>query len=473
MALAGAVVVLHGRQAARAVGGLVVGVGLALAYAAWQASVLNESIADFLSAGNDEFWRERGAAARWDAVARADWLGAGLRLVVLYGLAHALLRVAGARPALALGGAGAAAIGWSVAGPLVADGELAYPFDGNLAGIVAWAVLAGAMVVAPFQAVEDAMPRRVHSALLVWLAPMGIAWAWQRADEVRHLAPVWAPVALVTAAGLTALSLALVRARPWAAFAPAAALAVLALAAIPSVDGLGRDGWRGLLDLGWSGWTSKAERENYAYGPFSYELNAARENVNDDERIVSSNGRLAYFFPGRVTFGYPATCAELSGARFFSFLTSGESLEFAERAGQPTDPLAWLQCASEPLTLVSEQQGIYEAFVVGDPPARMPAPGECRVAATPGVLTDAIFADGLTYSAAKELRDRAFAIGYTGGLRLERTGCSTFRLVVTGVPDDPEIRDDFRRQALENGFAIEYAPGLRYPEVPSDVAAVP
>jgi hypothetical protein len=471
--LGGAAFVLFGRRATRGVAGLGLGVALALVYAAWQASRLNESFSDFLSAGNDSFWRERGAAARWDTIARAEWFGAGLRIIVLYGLAHALLRVVGARPAIALGGAAAVAIGWSVAGPLVADDELGYPFDGSAVGIATWVVLAGAMVVAPMHARRDPVPRHVHAALLVWLGPMALAWLSQRADEVRHLAPAWAPIALVTATGLAALSLSLPRVRSWTALVPAVAVATLAISTLPTVDGLGRDGWRGLLELGWSGWTSQEERENYAYGPFSYELNAARENVGDDERIVSSNGRLAYFFPGRVTFAYPVTCAELGGARFVSFLTSGESLEFAELAGQPTDPLAWLQCAAPQLALVSEQQGIYAAFVAGGPPARAPAPEDCHVAATPGQLTDAVFDDELTYGAAKELRGRAFAVGYTGGLKLERTGCSTFRVVVTGIPDDPEVREEFRRQAHESGFAIEYAPGFRYPEVAADVAAVP
>lgn len=471
--LGAALLVLFGRPALRSGVGIALGTSLALGYAAWQASRLNESLSDFLTAGNDAFWRERGTAARWDAIVRAEWLGAGLRLLVVYGLAHAVLRVANARPTVALGGAAGVALSWSLAGPLVADGELGYPFDGSVPGVVAWLVLAGSMAAAPFGGRDDAVRRRTHAALLVWLAPMALAWGWQRADEVRHLAPAWAPLVLVSAAGLVSLTLALARLRPWAGLAPAAALAVLALATLPSVDGLGREGWRGLLELGWSGWTSRDARENYAYGPFSYELNAARENVGVGERIVSSNGRLSYFFPGRMTFAYPTTCAELAGYRFFSFLASGESLEFAQAAGQPTDPLAWLQCSSPALTLVSEHPGIYAAYVVDDPPARPPAPEECGIASTPGDSLDAVFGDGLTFAAAKDLHARALATGYTGGLKLERTGCSTFRVVVTGIPDDPAVQEDFRRQVVESGFEIGYVAALRYPEVAADVKAVP
>ena len=105
------------------------------------------------------------------------------------GLAYALARVAGARAQLALGLAAGVAVGWSVVGPIVAEGETPYPFDGSAAGIAAWLVLAAAMLAAPFHAEHDPVPRRLYCALLVWLAPMAIAWWWQRADETRHLAP--------------------------------------------------------------------------------------------------------------------------------------------------------------------------------------------------------------------------------------------------------------------------------------------
>lgn len=464
--------VLRGRGAARGLAGLGVGIGLALLYAAWQASRIGDSLPDFLSAGNDAFWRERGEAARWDALARAEWFGAGLRLIVLYGLAYALARVAGARVRAALGVAAGVAIVWSVLGPAVADGEVPHPFDGSLPGIAAWLALAAAMVAAPFLAEHDPVPLRVYGALLVWLTPMAFAWAWQRADEVRHLAPAWAPLALLSAAGLTALALALARWRPAAALAPAAAVALLAVANLPAIDGLGREGWSDLFDFGPSGWTNRALRENFAYGPFSYELNAARENVDEDDRIVSSNGRLSYFFPGRVEFAYARSCSELEGARFFSFLASGESFEFAQQAGQPLEPLGWLQCERPRLTLVSEHEGIYAAYVVGGPPARTPEPEDCRIAPSRGQDVDAVFGDGLTYGEAKALRGRMFGIGYTGGLRLERTGCSTFRVVVTGLPDDAAFQGRFRRDARKLGFDVSYAPGTRYPEVPPDVSAV-
>jgi hypothetical protein len=469
--LAGALLFLQRRRALPGVTAIVVGAVLALLYDAWQASRLDVTLASLLRAGNEGVWLERGAAARWDALGRAEWLGAGVRLIVLFGLVHAVARAVGARPPVALGVSGATAIAWSLAGPAIADGRVAYPFGGNALGIVAWLALAGAMVVAPVVAVDDPIGRRTYAALLVWATPTALAWFLQRADEVRHLAPAWPAFVLMSAAGLASLSLALARTRPAAALLPASVMCALALANLVAIDGLGRSGWQALLDLGPSRWSDRAAMENYAYGPFSYELNLARENVGESERIVSSDGRLMYFFPGRVDVRYARTCRELEGARFFSFLTAGESLEFARREGQPIDPLGWLQCSSPRVELVGEQHGIYAAFVIGGPPARIPSPADCRIAPTEGQLVDGVFGDGLTYSQATSLLERALTVGFVG-TRIERTGCSRFRVVVTGVPDEKTVQAEFREEVESVGLEVEFAAATRYPEVSPDVAAV-
>lgn len=466
-----ATALLRGRSAAPGLAGLAIGIAVALGYGMWQAARIDVGLIDFLTAGNDEFWRARGAAARADALARAEWLGGGLRLLVVFGFAHALARVAGARPRIALATAAAVAVAWSIAGPVLADGSLAYPLDGSTVGLVAWLGLALAIVVAAFLVEVDPIPRQAYGALLLWLFPTLLAWTWQRADEVRHLAPVWAPLALLAATGLVSASMALTRLRPEALSLPAAMLAVLAVANLPAVDGLGRDGWRQLLELGPSAWRDRAQMENFAYGPFSYHLALARENVGAGERVVSSDGRLTYFFPGRVAVAYPRRCGDLRGARFFSLHTAGESLEQAVLAGQPTDPLAWIQCTRPRLTLVGEHQGIYAAFVVGAPPARAPTPRDCRISSYEGELADAIFGERLDYGDARALVHELERVGYQG-VRLERTGCSLFRVVVPGIPDDERVRDEFRAQARTVGLDVRYAPATRFPEAPPDVEPV-
>jgi len=436
LALAGlllATALLRGRRSFPGIVGVAAGIGMALAYDAWQAARFDVSLGTLLRAGNDDFWLARGNAARWDALASADWVGEGLRLIVVFALVHALARATGARSRIALALAGAVAVLWSIAGPLIADGELGYPLDGHVIGLIGWLALVGALLAAPLLAGDDPVPRRVYGALLLWALPIGIIWITQRADEARLLAPAWPAIALLAAAALTSVSLALFRFRPAAALIPAGAVAVVALANVVSIDGLGREGWRGLIELGRTGWTDRAAMENYAYGPFSYELNLARENVRRGDLIVSSDGRLSYFFPGQVDVRYAWTCGELGGARFFSFLSAGESLELAQLGSQPLEPLGWIQCESPRARLIGEQSEIYAAYVVGDYPARAPTAEDCRIVSTPGELLDAVFGDDLTYREATALLERALGSGFVG-TRIERTNCETFRVVVTGVP---------------------------------------
>jgi hypothetical protein len=474
LALAG-VVLLYRRDLARrlalGLGGLALGAALGLTYDIVQAHRLGETLNAFLRAGNSDYYLQQGRAARADAVLGAAWLGEGVRLLVLFGVLYAVARVAGASARLAVAGAGPAAILWSIVGPAVADDNTPYPFAHVGLGLVAYLLLAGSLLAAAWFPVQDRLGRRVYGALLLWAAPGAIAWLAYRADAQRFLSPAWPALVLLLATGLAVVVLTLMRLNTAAGLVPVAAVVLVVAANVVSIDGLGRSGWRGLLDLGPAGW-SGAAIENYAYGPFSYELDAARETVDPHEQIVSNDGRLTYFFPGRVDFEYPRTCDSLRRARFFAYLSSGESAEVARLNGSSIEPLAWLQCTHPRLHLVSEQTGVYAAFAVGGPPPRPPTMADCHIAPYEAELFDAVFANAVTYAKAREIQARALRSGFTGTL-IEHTGCSTFRVVVRGVPADPNTQDDFRRETASVGFKIAILRGMRYPEVPGNVEPVP
>jgi hypothetical protein len=78
----------------------------------------------------------------------------------------------------------------------------------------------------------------------------------------------------------------------------------------------------------------------------------------------------------------------------------------------------------------------------------------------------------VTYTQAREVQARALRSGFTGTL-IEQTGCSTFGVVVRGLPADRDTQEDFRRETRSVGFRIAIRPGERYPEVPADVQPVP
>jgi hypothetical protein len=470
--LAAAALVLRDRgRRLDGLAGLAAGTALALVYDTVEAHRIGDSLYGFLRAGNADYWTARGRAARWDATVRAEWLGAGLRLVLLFGLLHAVARVAGARTRTALAIAGPLAIAWSVVGPIVADGGVPYPFDRFGPGLLAYLLVAGSILAAPLAAPSDPFDRRLYLALLLWVAPGAVAWLAYRADEVRFLSPAWPGFVLLAAAGLAVVALGLARLAPAAPLVPVLGVALLALANVPSIDGLGRGGWHGLLDLGRSGWTSRAATENYAYGPFSYELDLARENVGPRDQIVSNDARLTYFFPGRVLVTYPSSCSSLGDASYFALLTGGESLDFARLANSPTNPLAWLQCRRPRVTLVGAQEGIYASFVVGRRPARAPTLSDCHLSSTPGQLDDAVFAADVDYATARDVVERAGKVGFQH-IHIEQTACSSFRVVITGLPTTAAGQADFRHEAESTGFHVMFVPAVRYPEVPADVPAV-
>jgi hypothetical protein len=453
----------------RGLGGLGIGVGGALVYDAVEAHRLHESLGAFLRAGNTDYFLSRGAHDRLDRILDANWLGEAPRLLLLLGLVYAVARVAGARPRPALAVATPLALAWSIGGPVIADGGTPYPFRGGFGlGLVAWIVLVGAILATVAIGPVDPLPRWVYALLLLWFAPGAIAWLSYRSDEVRFLSPAWPAAMLISGAALTTVLVTVARLRPAAELVPAAAVALLVVLNVPSVDGLGRSGWRGLLDLGWSHWGSRPAVENYAYGPFSYELELARANVAPGERIISPDGRLTYFFPGRVEVAYPTSCASIERFRYFALLTGGESADIAAHLyGAPSNPLSWAQCTAPRLHMVGFQEGIWAAFVNGAP-RRPSTPDDCHITTTPGTLLDAVFAHDVTYDAARAMRVRAVSVGFKDA-KIEQTSCDAFRVVVSGIPEAKAAQADFLRETKATGFEVVIQSPVRYPEVDPDV----
>jgi len=450
------------------------GAAAGLGYHLAQAHRLGISLVDELSSGNSEFYLDRGAAARTDAVLRVEWLGAGVRIAVLAGVLFSVARVAGARPRVGLAIAGPGAIGLSFAGPLAADGGVPYPFaEPSWLGVVGWLGLAAVLAGAAALARHDPLTRRAHTALLAWLAPGAASWLAFRSDDVRLLSPAWPALVLLAAAVLGCAALALARARPWLALAPATALTTLVIANVTAVDGLGGDSFRDLLEQGRHAWSDPAAMESFAYGPFADELAYVRRTIGHDGTVVSSDARLSYFFPGRAPVMYAGSCADLVEARAFVLLLGDESVEFMERVhGSTADPLAWEQCAAPRLYPVGSQDGIYTVYAVSDPPKPPVSRESCRVTTTPGQLLDGVFVDGVPYAEAKAVRTRAAAVGYQVA-RIERVGCGSYRVVVTGIPTPQANQDDFLRESSSVGFDVEIREPVRYPEVPPDAEPAP
>lgn len=444
------------------VGGLA---GLACDYAL--ARSLNESFIDFMRAGSESAVVAAASGQRWDVLLRAEWLGSALGLVIVYGLVYGLACALSGRRRFAAIVAAPSALLWSMLGPFVADGSAPFPLRaGSGLGLAAWIGITITILTAPLLAPVPVIDRRIFALLTVSVAPAMTVWAMYRPDHTRLLSPVWAPLVLLAAVALCEAALSLAKRWRPAVLLPGAAVSLLVLANVVNIDRLGRDGWSDLLHRGPSGWSSRANMEDFAYGPMRYALLAAQANAGSTGRVLSNDGRLVYFFLGRAEYGYPQSCSELRGYKVLVLLTGGDSAAVLEALGGSADPLAWLQCRSPRLHAVDERPGTYATFTIGTPALRTPAPADCAVQTGPGQMLDAVFAQDVSYRKARDVHRRAAELGFTGGLRIERTGCDTFRVLLTGVPSR---QNDIRREAASVGFRIDIVPAVRYPEVSATV----
>jgi hypothetical protein len=355
------------KDAALGLLGIALGILIAFGYDLYEARRLGEGLSDFLSAGaNWEYWRIRAASTRVPSLLRAAWLGEAVSILVVHGVVFGIARAVGVRLRLSLMLAGLTAVVWSLAGPVLADGELPRPFrDPPSVLLLAYAVLAAALVAAPFLAPrEDPVSRRTYAALLLWAAPGFLSIAALRSDEPRLMSPAWPAIFLLAAASLTVVMLTLIRRSAFVGSAAVAAAGLLALTNLAAIDSLDRRGWHGLLELGPDNW-DRASVETFAWGPLHEEVTLVRRNVRPGERIVSEDGRLRYVFPGQVQIAFPRDCSELDGARAFVLLLDDPAQFVIRATGGTPDPRVWERCTSPPLERIGARAGSYVVFRVG------------------------------------------------------------------------------------------------------------
>lgn len=282
--------------------------------------------------------------------------------MLVFAVAYALARAAGARHRLAALAAVPLGFGWAWLGPLLADAPFRPGTDS--AGIATWVVAASLVLVA--LAPEEMAPSRLQLVrLLVWAVPPVVVWGRYAGYDTRLVSAAWPALILLMAVVLRlALAGAGRHAAPLAAV-PALALVWLALSNVYNLDGLGRDGWRQYDGAGLSGLGNAHLMENVALGQFQQELDAVRAQVGPGDRIVGGDGKLAFFFPGRASYDYPTSCGALRGYRVFVLLLSDESVAAAQADGAPATQGEWQACGSPKLTPVASADGVYTVFRIG------------------------------------------------------------------------------------------------------------
>lgn len=401
------------------------GVALGLAYDWTQAHHEHMSLHSFLQSGvGAGIWAQKSAAARPEALWGSMWLGRPLHLLLIFGVAYAVLRVCRVDHRLAVYIAAPVSWIWAWAGPAAAGHS--FHAGLSLSGLAsyAFALATPAAALAP--------PERVPSVLrlgrlLVWAIPAYAIWVEYAAYDTRLVSAAW-PALVLLLGGAAALVLAgLQKAYPAAAVVAAAALALLALTNVVSLNGFGKTGWQQYRSQGVSGFTDHALMRNVAYGQFGDELTALRPQVGSGDRIFSEDGRLPFFYPGRVKYDNPSGCDDVTRYRAVVLLFSDESIA---QGGRSVADMT--QCRNPRLYLVAEVPGNYAILTVG-PPRSKPSASDCGAQRLPSGIA-AIFGTSDSQAGAQRIVDGAKHYGFVQ-VQVLQTGCNQYLAVEPGLTE--------------------------------------
>lgn len=439
------------RRRAYAVAALCLGVGGGLLYDLDQARYSHVSLWTFLSgytgSQGSAYYARLADQLRSRVLLDTAWLGEDLRLLLVFALVYAVLRLFVSRHRLAVGVALPVAWVWSWLGPHLAGARgLRVGILGTGGGTeqIAVLVLAASLLLA-LNAPADAVPDRLRLArLLVWATPTLALWANGYVFEPRALAPAWPPLVLLMTWTLLPAFAGAQRRSEWLVAVPAGAVLVLGLLAAYNLNGLGSSGWRQYRSGGISGLTNAALMRNVALGgDFSAEVNALAPQVGPRDRILTFDGRLRFFYLDQVDLQEPLSCSQLAGHRVFVLL---ESDEIRAIYGKRGDSAYWDACRPAP-TMVDERLGAFAVFVTGAP---RPTVGGCG--APPEEQGLAVEFGRLPSQAkAESLVKRLASVGFVQA-RVEQLGCSLYRVVETGVPD-AKVGQSILAEARSAGLA--------------------
>ena len=350
-----------------AVAAMAAGTTVGLVYDIVQARYVHMGLRAFLTDGTGGFYASLNARVRADVLLDSSWLGADLRILLVFAVVYALARLAPrSTHRISVGGALAVAVLWSWLGPrLAGTGGGPVPGTGNRLEQIAVLALAASLLFS-LAAPAGAIPSRLElGRLLLWMAPSLVVWSWMAINTDRLSSPAWPPlVLLMMRALLPAFAGAAARLQVLVAL-PAVSLLVLAAFATVNMNGLGTAGWRTLSEsLG----NNEALQSLAVGGDFGAELDALKSTVRPTDTIVSVDGRLPFYYGSRATVFGPQTCGQLAqagagpGRLVFVLLESDEEQAlYGAKAGSQY----WRNCRSPKPTMVTERPGAFALFTEG------------------------------------------------------------------------------------------------------------
>lgn len=320
---------------------------------------------DYLTAGTSDYWAQRADEERWGALARLDVLGPHLRLPLAFVLLYTLARLLRVTHRVAATAALLLAVAWTTIGSALASdperplwtAQTAFTW----AGFLGWLALFCAVT-------EHAVPdrSRITDFALIGFPPLAVWWyATPYAERLASTA--WPGLAALIGITLAPAVIVLARNAGVAALAPALVLGLAVWASLASFDGFGADQWREYKSLGRDGIRDEGRTLNIVLPSIQATIEAVRPALGDEGRLSTTDPRLSWWFPGRVSLGYVTTCEQLDGYAAFVLLTSDESRAQLEDLGGNGDPAWWAGCEEPRLTQLTDGENGFAVFAVEAP----------------------------------------------------------------------------------------------------------
>lgn len=324
---------------------LALGVVLALVWDGIQAHRLHTGLVSFLqgadvriATGVVNYYQQLTAQSRGSFIAGMEWLGPYLTLPLIFAVIYAVARVAGRTHRLSATVAAPAAIVLSWLLPFLADpaGGTVGPYDLHRPAAMVTTLALFVPLWLARECPEEEAPTRAHLArMLVWAVPPTLAWISSAPFQTRYLSPAWAPLAVLIGAALwTAVRGTAVRGRAWG-WAVVVVVCAMGVVDLRNLDGLGArpdgsiDAARTVRALGVSGWFDTARARTAADPSLAALVDATGTAMRTPGRLITVDGRLAFYWPLRAVRGEPQRCGDLRGYRTFVVTESATGLDAA------------------------------------------------------------------------------------------------------------------------------------------------
>lgn len=339
-----------------------------------------------LAAASD-FFSAVNAQVRSSVILGAEWLGPYLVVPLLFTLAYVPLRALGLAQRRSVDVAAPVAVVLSIVLPLIAQGQSSVDVGpwhlDRPAALLASAIFLALLALARYAPEEQALSPLWARRLLLWLVPPLLAWIVLSPSNTRYLAPAWPALLVLVGAVITTAAAGAALRRPVAGAAVVAMIALVGLADLRNLDALGSqpDGsisaWTAVRELGVSGWFDREAARHAADPALAEEIAAVRASLPPGGRVLSTDGRLGFFWPYQLSHERLGDCGSLRDVDVFVLITSTlsaldeerrEDLPASSRRELDRGPAGavsyWKACPDPRLELTAERAGAYAVFRV-------------------------------------------------------------------------------------------------------------